>query len=198
MTRALYLQELRLRLSHRMSEPELERTMRYYESYFDEAGPDGEQAVIQELGEPERLTRRIMGEQVVESIALPQREEGRKRTGLGAVWVVLLAIFAAPVAIPLSIGLAATAAGLAFAAIVTVAAVVFGALVCIVYGGVTAVVGFTGLLTHGTATALFFMGGGAVAAGVGLVLMAAAFGFFSLCCRGMVRLLGRGLRRGSV
>lgn len=42
MTREDYLKELRLRLSHRMTMPELERMMGYYGAYFEEAGPQRE------------------------------------------------------------------------------------------------------------------------------------------------------------
>lgn len=179
MTSAEYLQELHLRLSHRLTGPELERLMRYYEDYFKEAGPAGEQRVIEELGSPERLVRRIMGEQPVEGLEPP-------RTGMRPLWIVVLAVCAAPVVIPL-----------AFSLVVLVLALAFSGLVCVAYGGAASFVGFTSVLTHGIPTAIFFMGGGAVTAGIGLLLAAAAFGLCGLCCRGIRWLLGRGRQRGE-
>lgn len=197
MTRELYLQELRLRLSHRMTEQELGKLMRYYEEYFNEAGPDGEQRVMEELGAPEKLVRRILGERVVEELEVPAGEAPGRRAGPRDLWLVALAVCAAPVAIPMSIGLIALAFALVVAALVLVAGVGFGGLVLIAAGGISAVTGFTSVLTHGMATALYFMGGGALTAGVGLLLLAAAIGICALCCRCVIRLLSRGLRRGG-
>lgn len=61
MTRAEYLSELE---SHLITLPREERDMavRFYEEYFDEAGPEQEQAVIEELGKPYQLARTIIGE----------------------------------------------------------------------------------------------------------------------------------------
>lgn len=61
MTRSEYLSEL---TSHLISLPKEERDMavKFYEEYFDEAGPDNEQAVIADLGKPFNLARSIIGE----------------------------------------------------------------------------------------------------------------------------------------
>ena len=61
MTRAEYLAELD---SHLIALPREERDMavNFYEEYFDEAGPENEQAVIEELGKPFNLARSIIGE----------------------------------------------------------------------------------------------------------------------------------------
>lgn len=61
MTRAEYLAELD---SHLITLPREERDMAiaFYEEYFDEAGPENEQAVIDELGKPFNLARSIIGE----------------------------------------------------------------------------------------------------------------------------------------
>lgn len=61
MTRAEYLAELD---SHLITLPREEREMavRFYEEYFDEAGPEKEQEVIDELGKPYNLAKSIIGE----------------------------------------------------------------------------------------------------------------------------------------
>ena len=61
MTRSEYLSEL---TSHLISLPKEERDMavKFYEEYFDEAGPENEQAVIADLGKPFNLARSIIGE----------------------------------------------------------------------------------------------------------------------------------------
>ena len=61
MTRSEYLSELD---SHLISLPKEERSMaiKFYEEYFDEAGPENEQSVIADLGKPFNLARSIIGE----------------------------------------------------------------------------------------------------------------------------------------
>lgn len=61
MTRTEYLSELE---SNLITLPREERDMavRFYEEYFDEAGPEKEQEVIEELGKPYHLARTIIGE----------------------------------------------------------------------------------------------------------------------------------------
>ena len=50
MTGEDYLKQLRARLTGRTDPAELERLMCYYTDYFEEAGPEGADAVIRELG----------------------------------------------------------------------------------------------------------------------------------------------------
>ncbi|MCM1381761.1 MAG: DUF1700 domain-containing protein, partial [Muribaculaceae bacterium] len=61
MTRAEYLSELD---SHLITLPKEERDMAvgFYDEYFEEAGPEKEQEVIEELGKPYNLARTIIGE----------------------------------------------------------------------------------------------------------------------------------------
>lgn len=61
MTRAEYLAELD---SHLITLPKEERDMavRFYEEYFEDAGPEKEQEVMEELGKPYNLARTIIGE----------------------------------------------------------------------------------------------------------------------------------------
>lgn len=196
MTREQYLQELRLRLSHRLPPDGLERMMSYYTEYFDEAGPTGEARVIEELGSPERLVRQIMGEQVVEDLDREEPVTGR-RSGLGAVWTVILAVCAAPIAIPLAIALVAVAFALSVAVLAVVFSVGVAGVICVAAGIFAAVAGFSVILTSGLATTMYFVGGGMLVIGVGFLLIAGVVFLAALCFRGIIRLLGRALHRGE-
>lgn len=54
MNRELFLRQLRALLSD-VTEEEREEAIRYYEEYFDEAGPEQEQALLAELGSPAKV-----------------------------------------------------------------------------------------------------------------------------------------------
>ena len=105
MTREEYLAQLRALLTGRTPPDELERILAYYTEYFDEAGPQGEGRVIRELGTPAELVGRVLGAQRSRTVPAerdcPPEGAARERHGLGTLWKVLLAICAAPIAIPL-------------------------------------------------------------------------------------------------
>lgn len=58
MTRKEFMAELAARL-HRLPQEDLQAALQYYEEYFDEAGSQNEQAVINELKVPHMLPQRF-------------------------------------------------------------------------------------------------------------------------------------------
>ena len=62
MDKNAYLKELSRHLSHKMPEREREDTLRWYEEYFQEAGPEREAEGIEELGPPGTVARRVAEE----------------------------------------------------------------------------------------------------------------------------------------
>ena len=91
------------------------------------------------------------------------------KKGLSAVWLIVLAIFASPIAIPLLIAVGA----LTFGLIVTGAALAFSFFVFIfslIIGGITSIIGGFTIITQHVPSALFFVGIGLAISGVGLLL----------------------------
>lgn len=153
-----YLRELRLRFSHRLPQDELERVMEYYTDYFRQAGPEGSQRVIAELGSPEELVRRFMNDKPDQPEELvifrPPRRHG------WTVWRIVLVLFLGPILLGLACMLGAVVVGMAV-----------GGVACLAISGVTALSGVLALLTHGVATTMLFIGGGFLMAGAGLLLL---------------------------
>ena len=88
MDKNAYLKELSRRLPRRMPRREREDTLRWYEEYFQEAGPEREAEVIEELGSPETVARRAAEE------GGWTQEKGRSRgmiVGTAAAAVLLIA-----------------------------------------------------------------------------------------------------------
>lgn len=91
MDKNTYLKELSRHLSRRMPEREREDTLRWYEEYFQEAGPERESEVIEELGSPETVARRVEEE----GGWTQEKGHGRKRgivIGIAAAAVLLIAV----------------------------------------------------------------------------------------------------------
>src|SRR5699024_3411298 len=132
---------------------EREDILAYHREYFQDAGPEQEAKVIQELGDPDLLARRLLseyGEQPPASPpppppSQPQPEAPKKKRPSG-VLVAILAVLAAPIALPLAAALGAVAIALAVAAL-SVALVLMAVIVGVLVTGFALVaLGFSALL----------------------------------------------------
>lgn len=165
MNKETYLRILRGRLHYRLTTEEVDDIINYYTEYFADAGEGREQNVIEELGSPERLAQQILGERRKEELApVPtaagktppkyNREAGEKLPDwAGVLILVLAAIFAGPVVASLAFGLG------------------LGGVICVTVGVGVAI---SGVLNLSLAGALFQVGGGLIAAAVGLLLLLGA------------------------
>lgn len=152
MTRNEFLERLRKGLSS-LPQAEQEEALRYYEEYFDDAGPENEAKVMEELGSPEDLARNIIANSTF-SLAQPaaqqQRSAGGEKGGFrqmgtpsggksaggnasgdrALLWV--LVILSSVVWLPLLLGAAGTVLGLMFAAVMTALGLIAAAIGMIV------------------------------------------------------------------
>ena len=156
MTREEYLRQLQHYLK-RLPKEDYDSAMEYFTEYFEEAGPEGEQAVIAELGTPKQaaseLLRNLLNEQIVQP---------RERRSVGAVLMIaLLAICAAPIALPLAI--AATA--ILFALVLVIAS----AVLCVLLLGVCGILVSGKLILIGLASAGSSVPGMCMLLGLGLL-----------------------------
>ena len=156
MTREEYLRQLQHYLK-RLPKEDYDSAMEYFTEYFEEAGPEGEQAVIAELGTPKQaaseLLRNLLNEQIVQP---------RERRSVGSVLMIaLLAICAAPIALPLAI--AATA--ILFALVLVIAS----AVLCVLLLGVCGILVSGKLILIGLASAGSSVPGMCMLLGLGLL-----------------------------
>ncbi len=141
MTRFEFIAALRAKLQM-LSAEEREDAVQFYEEYFDEAGPENEQAVIDELGSPDAVAEKILsGEgKVVQrgwqngGSAHRQPPSGSDKSKHHLLPWVLLAIVTAPVwgvALAILACLAAAALMMVLAALMVVLALAVTSLVCL-------------------------------------------------------------------
>lgn len=191
MTKQEFLQRLR-RLLADVTEEEREEALRYYQEYFDEAGPDQEQAVLAELGSPEKVAAIIKAN--VPGSRIPPRYQtagpaaaapaaARYQPGAGAEehspWVWVAVIAAAILLSPVWLSVLGTVLGLLAAVAITGAALACsGALVAVM--GVVVVL--KGLLTlgAGVGTALLVAGLGVLDVALGFVMLGIGLALFWL------------------
>ncbi len=157
--------------------PDNERrdAMEYYRNYFDDAGPENEEKIIEELGSPwkvaESIKRDLFGDTYQsEDFVKPEQPAGENKTARNVLIAVLLVF-----TFPLWIAIAAAVFGL----LAGLVGCLFGLAVCIVaFVGVFFV---TGVVLTGTGLIKAFTGFpavGLVLTGIGLLLL--AFGVLGL------------------
>ena len=129
MNRADYMAALRRALSV-LPEEERANALRYYEEYFDDAGPENEAKAIEELGEPAKVAAQILAD-YRELTAVPHTQpikEKRRWRGISPLLLIVLVLLAIPIGLPLVFGAGATVLGVLLAIVATVLAVIFAVL----------------------------------------------------------------------
>lgn len=163
MNKQEYLDCLKKELS-RLPEEEIEAALEYYSEYFDEAGPEREQQVLDELGSPAKAAAHIKADYAVRQLDEPGEKAGVKK-GLRAILWSILGICAIPVALPGAVAIGAVA----FAVFITVFAVVLSLIIGLIsfcFSGLILIfVGVAGM-SGSVAGGLLLVGTGLVCAGV--------------------------------
>lgn len=132
MNREEYLHQLKKYLK-RLPSDDYQNAMDYFTEYFDEAGPDREAQVIEELGTPQEAAAELLAalldektSQIIATISPSTYSgtgrQGRYRAGkntfngtkgnkkektspLTIIWITVLSIFAAPIGIPIALSI---------------------------------------------------------------------------------------------
>lgn len=113
MNKTQYIAELSRYLNN-IQEDEFDDAIRYVEEYFDEAGEENVSKVIEELGPPNKLAATIRAESTIKNSSNKQtQQESTKshytprsgRHDMKSIWVIILGIFALPIALPLAFAL---------------------------------------------------------------------------------------------
>ncbi|MFT9816342.1 DUF1700 domain-containing protein [Lysinibacillus sp. NPDC056185] len=167
MNRASYLKKLRGKLQ-RLPAHEIDAALAYYEEYFDEAGEENEQRVIQQLGSPSHVASQIMADYALKDIEATSNSTSTKKN-MSAIWLIILAIISAPLSLPLlvvAIALIFSFGAVIFSVIIAIIATVLG----IFFGGIAALISGFFILTQDWPTALLFMGVGFIVTGLGILL----------------------------
>lgn len=185
MTRAEYMTTLSHNL-RRLPGEDFDRAMEYFEEYFNEAGLEHEAEAVRDLGSPEEAARELIMNLAEKNISEPPKTVKR---GFHAVWVGILGVCAAPIALPLLLAFVCVI----FALLITVFAVIFAFFVSaagITAGGVLTVAGGAALMFRTFSDGLATFGAGLFTLGAGILLLYGSFLFCRWCLRKMSRSLG--------
>jgi uncharacterized membrane protein len=185
MNRSEFFKKLEQGLS-RVPNDERNAALDYYNEYFDDAGPENEQKVIEELGSPAQIAARIKADAAVKQLQSDRKPSMKK--GISAVWLVILAILAAPIALPLAIGAAAVAIGL-LAALIGIVIALIACVAAFFVGGIVVIAAGIAVMATSIPTAIFSVGVGLLVLGIsiliGILVVLAARGIFGSIAKSM-------------
>ncbi len=191
MNRTEYMEHLQRRL-RRLPKEDYDRAIAYFTEYFEEAGPEREAQAIEDLGSPELAADQIVRDFAVENAASPTKNV---KKGFSALWIGILAVFAAPVALPLSLAFGAVL--LAFVLVViTLLLSVFLIAVSITISAIPCVLVSFWLLFTSFADGLTTLGLGLVLLGVGILMTMVSLFFTKWCLHGLTLLFGSIVKGG--
>ena len=169
MNKEIFLRQLEEKLSVL---PEADRldALEYYEGYISNS--ESEDSAIAQLGTPASVASMIIGHYAAQRPASDYSGPGPKKSSANAktLWIVLLALFALPVGLPLVIA----AEAIVFAILVTLVVVPFSlgmAGLGLVLGGVVSLFTSPLVISHGLGYVLYQSGAGLILIGVGIILI---------------------------
>ncbi len=183
MSREEFLAALKKKLKG-LPKEELASALSYYSEYLEEGS-------VEELGSVDEIAG-----QILDQCAINRLNSEDKGGSLKTLWIVLLAIFAAPVAIPLAVAFGAVI----LAVIVCIAAVLLSFGVCGVAFGLSgifiSVVGAV-IVSAAPVNMLMVIGIGFMLAGMGVLLLVGTFYAGKVTLRLMAKLLGLIIKKRS-
>lgn len=206
MTRQEYMEQLKKYLK-RLPKEDYDNAIEYFSEYFDEAGPEKEQQVMKELGEPKEAARELLLNLLQESVEsdLDIVEEKaavhktvnvpkKKRSPGKIVLLAFLALCASPVSLTLMV----CAFAVLCAVVVTVASVIFSigiASIAMIAGGIVTVGFGATLVLKSAAAACMMIGGGFLMAGIGILAGVLNIYICKWCANGIGRLVNGFVRK---
>lgn len=173
MNRTEYMRSLEHGL-RRLPKEDYDRAISYFEEYFEEAGPENEMQAIEDLGTPALAADQIIRDFAVENASKPTKNVKRS---FSAVWIGILAVFAAPIALPIAVAIAAV--GLSFVVvIVSLIFAVFCAALAFAASSIPAIMIGIWFLFSSPINGIATIGAGLIGAGMGIWVI---FGCIALC-----------------
>lgn len=191
MNKETFLRALAAEL-RRLPKEEYDRAMAYYVEYFEEAGSENEADVIADLGTPKEVAAELIADTAMKRMADPEKIVKRP---FSSIWTVILAIFAAPIALPLAFSLVLVVVFMMLAMLMLVAAVLLTEVALGATGFISVIIGFI-LLFSQPATGIVNLGSGLLVIGLAILFSFLVVRMMKWCSRGVRSLFGRIIRKG--
>lgn len=189
MTTNEYLAQLERRL-RALPKNERSDAVDYYRGYFEDAGEDGT-AAIERLGSPAEVAAVIVAQYATGDTPKTEKLE---RRGLSIVWAVILAIFAAPIGLPIAAALVVVALSLLIV-VLSVLFVLGASALGLTVGGVGGFVFGVIALFYDIPLALLTAGAALTMLGIGILFAKLTAVMATRGFRSIARFIGKAIMR---
>jgi len=179
-----FISELKKKLRN-LPYDEIKEAVDYYEGYFNDAGEENEQTVLEELGSPSAIASQIIANFAVKEA--DTEKSGKKNWRI--MWLVILALFASPVAIPIALSVGVVVLSLVFVVLTVLLSFFASGIALFLSGFATIIAGFLVILQSG-ATTVFFVGAGLICMGLGAAIVIGTTILSKKCFRWMTKKIG--------
>lgn len=190
MTKADYMKTLAYSLRH-LPKEEFEQAMDYFEEYFAEAGPEHEQQAIEDLGSPDEAAKTLIMNLAAKNVEEPPKTV---KHSFKAVWIGLIALCAAPIALPLAFCLICVIAALIFAILCVLGGILLSAF-CVLAAAVIGFIGGIALLFSSFTNGIATLGFSLLCAGGSVLFLFIAFQFCKWFLQKIVQFLGKLMKK---
>lgn len=194
MSRDEYLNILHANLRN-VPPQEVGNIMQYYFEYFEEAGPENVQKVIEELGPPHQLANRVSADYVIRGMENGTAGQGVRQKASNA-WLIVLAICGSPVWLPLALALIIVIAAVVLSIFIIIISFSAASIAIMVAGLFTSGIGIVTVFSH-VPTGIFMMGSGLICAGVGILIFIGMFQLARLLKKALFAIMKACVRKGA-
>lgn len=193
MNRETYMKCLEERL-RKLPKEDFEMAMDYFREYFDEAGPENEEQAIKDLGEPQQAAEQVIMDLAIKNSENMDHQSVKK--GFSSVWVGILAVFAAPIALPLAFAVVMVIGALAISVVTVLASLVIAEAGVLLAGVVAIILSFITMI-QAPIDSIATIGAGLICVGLALLIIPASVKLTKLCLRGITKLFANIVSRFS-
>ncbi|MDC7290995.1 DUF1700 domain-containing protein [Blautia schinkii] len=193
MNRETYMKCLEERL-RRLPKEDFEMAMEYFREYFDEAGPENEEQAIRDLGDPHQAAEQVIMDLAIKNSESTEHQSVKKN--FSSVWVGILAVFAAPIALPLAFAVVMVIGALAISILAVLFSLVVSEAGVLLAGVVSIILSFITMF-QAPFDSIATIGAGLICIGLALLIIPATVKLTKLCLRGFTRLFANIVSRFS-
>lgn len=187
MNKQEFIKQLKIKLKN-LPQDELDNAIEYYTEYFEDANIDDNVDVTKELGTPSQIASQLFADYAV--------KDKPSKNNISSIWFIILAIFAAPIALPLTFAAIVVIGSLAFAGFMLIAAMGITVL-AMVFTGVVVFISSFSIISKTFAGALLIMGIGCALAGISILCVNVILSLFNWFIKLIVKLANSIIMRFS-
>jgi len=192
MNRVDFMKQLERNLK-KLPKEEILDALQYYEDYFDDMGVENESQALINLGSPQKVAVQIKAESYLN---VASEEQGKVKMGIKTFQLVMLAICASPIALPLVAAAVIVAASLllsvyaVYASFLAIGVIFLATAICAVpLAIITCFIHFP--------SAIAMLGYGFIVLGSGYLCLLGTFALMKQTYRWTIKKVAKKIKRGS-